>query len=180
MSDSALRAAIKTLLDEVTAIAVVYDYQRYAADDAAFIALFEVDDVINGWEIVNCGFRVKRMGRKIKMIHYYKYKGYYHLEDTQTSENAFAAIVDAVVLKLSSKPVTGAEMHLVPEAGAIYRRAFGTTVCRCVEIDHEVAEILTPTVDEEIVDLHTVGLNYYLAPDDGVADATDIVEVEHD
>ena len=181
MSDSALRATIKTLLEEVTAIYVVHDYQRYAATDAAFIALFKnAESTVNGWEITHNGFRLKRMGRKIKLTHYYKYKGYYSLNDATESENAFAAIVDAVVLKLCSKPVTGAEMHIVPESGAIQRKVFGTDICHCVEIDHEVAEILVPTPDEEIVDLLTVDMKYYLAPDDEVADAEDVVTLDQD
>lgn len=46
------------------------------------------------------------------------------------------------------------------------------------QLEFETGFVIEKLSDEEIVDLYTVGLNYYLAPDDEAADAADVVTVQ--
>lgn len=46
------------------------------------------------------------------------------------------------------------------------------------QMEFETGFVIEKLSDEEIVDLYTMGLNYYLAPDDETADAADEVTVQ--
>jgi len=46
------------------------------------------------------------------------------------------------------------------------------------QIEFETGFVITPTSDDEIVDLLTIGLNYYLKPGDDVVDAGDAVTLD--
>ncbi|PKN05553.1 MAG: hypothetical protein CVU74_01100 [Deltaproteobacteria bacterium HGW-Deltaproteobacteria-9] len=48
------------------------------------------------------------------------------------------------------------------------------------QIEFETGFVITPTSDEELVDLLTIGLNYYLQDpaDDNIADASDVVTLD--
>lgn len=47
------------------------------------------------------------------------------------------------------------------------------------QLEFETGFIIERMSDEALVDLFTIGLNYYLKPGDDIADATDIVEFTH-
>jgi hypothetical protein len=46
------------------------------------------------------------------------------------------------------------------------------------QLEFETGFVIEKLSDDEIVDLYTVGLTYYLAPDDEAADAADVVTVQ--
>lgn len=181
MSDATLRTAMKTMLLEIPGVGKVYDYERWNNDMAAFIALFlNEDKKIYGWEITRVGVpAIARIGSKYKVTHSYRFKGYYGLQDSAASEKSFNAIVDAVILKFISKKIAGSELHTVPTVGILDARLYGSVLCHYAEVNIQVPELVTPASDETIVDLLSVGLNYYLQePADETADATDEVTLQ--
>ncbi len=184
MSDAILRANIKTKLETVSGIGIVYDYERFAADDGRFIELFKHSNgKIMGWEITrNAVPKIEPRGGKFRVTHAYLIKGYYGLRDADRSEVAMNVIVDAVLLTFMSAKTTGAASHTLPRVNTIHARTFGQVLCHYAEIAIDVPEIVEKTCTETIADLYRLGLNYYLQPEhpvDGeVIDATDVVIVQ--
>jgi hypothetical protein len=179
LSDSTLRESINSLLSEVPGTGAVYNYERWAKDDAAFLAFFKVDGKIMGWEITrNAVPKIERIGSKFKVTHSYLLKGYYGLQDAKASEISFNAIVDAILLQFMSKKVTGACLHTLPKVNSIEPRMFGPVLCHCAMIALDVPEVVEAVSDDVITDLITVDLNYYLKPGDDISDAEDIVTLQ--
>ncbi len=179
MSDASLRAQIKTLMEEVPGAGVIHDYERWTADQSAFLTMFrdEATKKIMGWEITRDAVpRVERLGAKYKITHSYRIKGYYGLKDADESEKSFGPIIDAIILKFITTQIPGSSLHTLPKVEAIGARQFGNVLCHHAEISIEVPEMVSPTSEEAQYDLLSVGLNYYLKPGDDIADAEDVVE----
>ncbi len=177
MSDSALRTAIKTLLDEVTGIGKVHKYDRRSSEDSKFLALFqdETSKKIFGWEIAKDGFRLEKVSQKYKLTHNFVLKGYYGLQDAAETEITFNAVIDLVILKFVTKKVSGAEGHPVPQAGRTVPKLFGSVLCHTVDINLPVAELIEATEEQGLEDLLKLGIDYYLKPGDDTKDASDTV-----
>lgn len=183
MSETLLRAEIKTLMDSVTGIGVVHDYQRWITDWAKFLDAFKdkASKTVIGWQITRSGFDVAEFtSNKYKVTHKFKLIGIYALKDSAKSEHLFNAVVEAVVLKMLSNTITGAQGKSVPKLGALQERVFGSVLCHYAEIDLPVTEIVEEVSEETTTDLLKVHLDHYLQEptDDGVVDGSDIVSLE--
>lgn len=180
MSDATLRESIKTLVSSVAGVGRVHDYERWTADSTQFLALFQdpATKKVFGWEITRNSIpQVERIGRKYKITSSYSIKGYYAVNDAAATEKTFQAIIDAIIAALLTG-IPGTEGTPLPNVPVIDFRTFGSVLCHHAEIRIDnVAEVITPATGETITDLLTVGLNYYLQPDDAVSDAADVVDL---
>jgi len=98
MSEATIRAQIKTILEGVSGIGRVHDYERWAATWEKYLEFFKTtSDVINGWTVS----RVRTpaacaSGTHDRRSHHYKIRGYYGLKDEDATEVTFQALVEAV------------------------------------------------------------------------------------
>ena len=144
MSESAIRAAIKTTLAAVTNIGKVHDYERWALDWTKFIAYFKTRisnvDQIRGWEI----------GRKAPVTedetsvkkHTYSIKGYMGVEDAAETEKTFNTLIEAVAAAFrSDRTLAGAALgHDFIQVDVLDTRSFGGVLCHYVELSLAVYE----------------------------------------
>ena len=147
MSESTIRAAIKTTLSGVSNIGQVHDYERWASDWSKFIAFFKVRisgvDHVRGWEI----------GRKAPISedetsvkkHTYAIKGYMGVDDAAQSEKTFNTLVDAAAAAFrSDRTLGGAALgHDFIQVDALDTRSFGGVLCHYAELSLTVYEHIT-------------------------------------
>jgi hypothetical protein len=178
MSDQTFRTAIHArLLALGPIIGRVHDYERWAANPADFLRLFQdpATKKIFGWEISRVGFKVAKAAmNKWRLSHRYVIRGFYGVEDAAATEKAINALADLIILDLTRTKLVGAEADCLPE-GAVETRQFGNLLCHVVEIRlPAVAEIISPAnLPEEYLEM--VGLQYYLTPGDDSPDAVDLL-----
>lgn len=179
MSESAIRTGIKGALAGITGVGRVHDYERWTADSAQFLALFQdaASKKIFGWEITRTGAKVEKPTQKFKVTHAYVLKGYYAVSDAAKSEKLFNAVIEAIVSKFISNHLAGTQGICLPQVGIIEFRMFGNVLCHYAEIRLDVAEIVERVSDEQLTDLLKVGLDYYLKAGDETADVTEIVSI---
>ena len=172
MSESVLRTGIKTLLDSITGVGQVHDYERFTTDPVQFLNLFKdaTTGRIFGWEITRTGADVNRVtAAKFKIKHHFVLKGYYGLQDLAASEKLFNAVIQAVLIKLINNQLDDTQGLAIPQISRIDARTFGDHFCHYTEIDFKVSEIIT--LDEiASVDLIKVNLKYYLQDPDTAGD----------
>ena len=166
MSDSTLRASIKTLMDTVTGIGMVHATSRWAADDAKLRSLFQknANAPLHGWEITREGIPQNQRitNAKYKWTHSYLVLGHYAVRDN-VSEPLFNAVVDVVCQKFLDNIIPGSEApHPVPTV-TIKEWMFGGVLCHRAEIRIQVAEIVAMTAETSDA-LLKVMLCQYLAP----------------
>jgi len=180
MSETTLRAGIKTILDATTSIGMVYDYERWAKDWGSFIALFKdkTSGKIFGFEITRNGFKLEKITKKFKVTHNFVIKGYCGLQDGSASEKFFNAAVEAVMMNLLSSKITGEQGESYPEGGRIVPKMFGTILCHTTEIRIDVAEIVEK-IEVTAEDLLKVGIEYFQDGDMArdPADASDEITI---
>jgi len=175
MSESAIRAEIKTILDGVTGIGIVHDYQRWASNKGKFIEFFKDIDTgaIYGWEITRTGAKIDKISRNYNVTHHYVLKGYYAVRDAVESEKLFNAVIESIVSTLVNATIPATQGTSVPQVPLIETRPVNGIQCHYCELRLDVSEIIEPQ-DEEAVSLVTIGLEYYLQePADEIADAED-------
>jgi hypothetical protein len=101
MSESAIRAQIKTILEGVTGIGPVHDYERYPRSFADLFEFMRDDEgKVNGWMISRASTDSHKvtMGIKgqIERVHTYRIGGLYELDDANGSEKALQALLDDI------------------------------------------------------------------------------------
>lgn len=165
MSETLIRTAIKDILNTVTGIGQVHDYERFTANPLTFLNLFKDDTTgkIFGWEITRSGSTITRVTMtNYKVLHHFVIKGYYGLQDLTASEKLFNAVIEAVVSKIINTTIADTQGVPVPQVNKIDARMFGDFFCHYAEIAFSVAEILQPDAESGIVDLVEINLKYYL------------------
>ncbi|MDH3975612.1 MAG: hypothetical protein OEV42_15145 [Deltaproteobacteria bacterium] len=176
MSESAIRTEIKGILDGVTGIGIVHDYQRWAANRGKFIDFFKDTGTgaIFGWEITRTGAKIDKVSRNYNVTHHFLLKGYYAVKDAAESEKLFNAVIESIVSTLVNATITGTQGTATPQVPLIERRPVNGIQCHYGEIKLDVSEIIEPDA-EAADDLLKIGLEYYLQDpdDDGTADAND-------
>ncbi|OGQ60743.1 MAG: hypothetical protein A3J24_06435 [Deltaproteobacteria bacterium RIFCSPLOWO2_02_FULL_53_8] len=179
MSESAIRASIKTMLSAVTGAGIVFDYERSSVDAEKFLSLFKdaTSGNIFGWEITRTGCRIEKPTQKFKATHSYVLKGYYSVRDATASEKLFNLIIEAVVAKFLSVKIADTQGICLPQIALIDTRVIGGVSIHHAEVRLDVAEIVEQVSDETLTDLLKVELSYYLKPGDEVVDAADTVEM---
>jgi hypothetical protein len=151
MSDTAIRTAIKEVLNTVENIGVVHDYERHAATWEKFIELFRTviagQGQIRGWEITRRQ-RTGRQGtmgagfRETERRHVYKLHGYLGLQDLMASEKTFQSLIDAICAAFADTPRLGGatNSHEFIQVNVIEPRMFGGVLCHFCEMSLTVIE----------------------------------------
>ena len=95
---SDIRARIKTILETVSGIGVVYEYERFAKDWNKFLDLFKTDDgKINGWMITRRATPSQMDGALlVNRSHRMVLRGIYGLKDDDASELVFQGIIEGI------------------------------------------------------------------------------------
>lgn len=102
MSEALIRAQIKTILETVPGIGVVYDYERYARSLGDYFKLMTPvgQDAVNGWVIHREEMKSRQvtMGLlgQIERVHSYRIAGLYDMDDAAGSEKVFQGILDGI------------------------------------------------------------------------------------
>jgi len=151
MSESAIRTQIYTILNAVTNIGKVYDYERWTADWTTFINLFKTTiatvDQIRGWEISR-----RSVGERQAIIkvgsgaheddHAYMIRGYMGVNDASATEKTFNALIESIrTVFRDNKNLNGAcERHGRIQASIIEFRLFGGVLCHYAELSLTVYE----------------------------------------
>jgi len=148
MTESAINAGIKTVLDGVSSIANVHDYVRWSNSWGTFLALFKDtdNDKINGWAFSRKSTATQNVNiGEIEKAHVYVVRGYYGLKDEDASEKTFQGIVEDAQTAFFADETLGGVCDTTrpdwgPMAGAvglqidiIEIRKFGTVLCHYFE-----------------------------------------------
>lgn len=111
MSTEAVRSALASLLATIPAIGRVHDYERFAAREADFAAMFRPagETVVKGWTIGRMGVVSRRAlasGRTL-VTSRWLLTGYRSLVDAERSEVELDGLVDAVIAAERGDPTLG-------------------------------------------------------------------------
>jgi len=99
MGQNLLLAQIVAILENVSGIGVVYDYERKSRSFAEWTILMSHGGIINAWTVTR--FKTETDRETIATVmnrHQFKIKGYYKVNDVEATEGEFQALVDAVQL----------------------------------------------------------------------------------
>ena len=100
MSEALIRAQIKSILEGVTGIGVVHDYNRYPRSLADYLKLMTSSKKVNGWTISRQNTPSEKktagVGGKFERRHRFSISGIYELDDAAGSEKTFQGILDAI------------------------------------------------------------------------------------
>lgn len=144
MTLAAVRDQIKTVLEGVSGVGKVHDYERHAKDWSAFFTLFlDADNKINGWEVSRYATPSAAAGRGVfERRHNFRLRGYYGLSDSAASEKTFQDLVEAVVTALQAdQRLGGTTWKSGPvQVAAVEPRIFGSVLCHYAELTVEVWE----------------------------------------
>ena len=153
MSESSVRGYLKAVLDAVTAVGQVHDYERWALNWSDVLNRYKTtisgSDVIRGWTITCAGWEAEYLdypdddGNYIESRRYqYKIRGYFGLNDGDASEKTAIGIVEDVCEALNSN----ATLHAVENATDLWGlvpaarvdmfevRVFAGVLCHYAEI----------------------------------------------
>lgn len=146
MSEATIRANIKTAIESVTNVGVVYDYLRFAAEWDAFLDLFKTTiggmDVIRGWHFTCDGFDPAQERETfgdtgyLNRDYHYTIMGYFSLDDSAASEKTAFAIAELVVNALSNHLTGG--LDNMPTLVTFAPRTLGSVLCHFAEISMTV------------------------------------------
>lgn len=113
-----LRTAIVARLQTVADVGAVFDYERYAKDDAAFRALYATGDCLLGWHVRRVAR--KETGAFNEVLTTWEIRGFMGLEDASASELLFDTLIDRIADAWRADP-TLSRLVLYPkdDAGAV-------------------------------------------------------------
>ena len=146
MSEATLRAAIYSVVNGVTDVGIVHDYERWANEWTDFLNLFrtEIDgeQVIRGWEVVYRGFPDASERMQMQDIypaflrpHRFLVAGYLQSDDSEESEKTAAALAETVADALNTDATLLGLVHDRVEPTLIFEpRTFGGVLCHYAEI----------------------------------------------
>jgi hypothetical protein len=154
VAEATVRARIKTILESVSNVGNVYDYERWAADWTTYLDLFKTtisgSQVIRGWTITCQSFRPVELttigDQQINREYTYKIRGYFGLDDANASEKAAMLIAEDVCEALDADTTLhgasyyGPGEHPMAELTIFEPRAYGDVLCHYAEITQVVKE----------------------------------------
>ncbi len=151
MSVAAIRAQIKTILQGVTNIGQVHDYDRWEINWDDFLALFKstVGGVaqIRGWTIHvhSDGSSYPGTNNVGQFEHLFLLRGYLGLNDSNATEKAFDDLVEAVVKAfMGNYPLNGSAMNAEPPQVTVKEvRQLSDVLAHYAEIQLRVKERAT-------------------------------------
>jgi len=120
----AIIAQIKTILESVSGVGVVHDYDRYSLSLGAYMELMkdvDGDGSVNGWTIEpEEGGGEFGTVAQYQLSHRFRIIGVYALNDEEESSKTFRALVRSIMLTFAANPtLNGAVILAVPESYAI-------------------------------------------------------------
>lgn len=108
MSEATVRAQVKTLLEAVSGIGAVHDYERFSRSPAKWLELMRSSGIVNGWEIHRAKTPSFRDNHPtMKRSHNFMISGIYELDDANESEKTFQAIIEAIYGKFRDNHTIG-------------------------------------------------------------------------
>lgn len=151
MSEPTVRAAIKTLIESVSNIGLVFDNEPFADTWDLFITRFKTTisgvDMIRGWtiscEAIPAQPFVATGSRDTGNEYDYEYhiRGYQSFNYDTDTENTFLAIAILVMKALNSGIVSGTVFNAdLAQLTSYTPRVFGGVLCHVVEITQIVRE----------------------------------------
>ena len=158
MSESTVRAAIKTVLDGVSNKGVVYDYERWSTSWDTYLTRFKVTidstDQIRAWTIACASFTQERIEfrteGKAGILRTYQWiiRGYLSLDDSAATEKTAIALAEDVIEALDDadtiRPPTAGFYDAQPAQLRTFElRMFGDVLCHYAEIGIIIQEFLS-------------------------------------
>lgn len=151
MSLSAIRTEIKNILETVTDIGLVHDYERWSVDWNTILSLFKPTgkDYIRGWMITRAATTeavlTQGIGGSNVREHRFVIKGVMGLKDAQATEKTFHDLVEAVCTALRQNPAlnNSAEESDPPQVLTVDIRMFGQVLCHYAEIELKATELVS-------------------------------------
>lgn len=155
MSESAIRARIKTNLEGVSSLGFVYDYLRWTKDWTSFLSLFKISETVNGvmFHREQTFEKVLTPGEYLRN-HMYKFYFFYSLDDSAASELTFQGIIEDICDAFRNDPTLNAtcetnDPQIGPMTGKtgmqvdkIDNRLFGSVLCHYAELSLLTQEFL--------------------------------------
>lgn len=151
MSEATVRASIKTLIESVSNIGLVYDLEPFADSWDVFITRFKTTisnvDMIRGWTI-SCeavpaqGFVATGLRNTGNQYFYdYKIRGYQSFDFETSTEKTFLTLAIAVMAALNSGIVSGSVFNAdLAQLTSYTPRVFAGALCHVAEITQIVRE----------------------------------------
>jgi len=144
MSLSTVRAEMKTVLEAVSNIGTVLDYERYSKEWSSYKTLFKSGDHINFMEILRPSFNRTIHGSDSteRVEHNFLIRGAYSLNDEEATEKTFQDLVEGVCQAFRGIPKLNstAEVVMYPIIGRITTGMFGGVLCHICEIEITIRE----------------------------------------
>jgi hypothetical protein len=133
MALSTIRAEMKSILESVSGIGQVHDYQRYSKEWSTYKDVFESSDKINFVQIVRTGFSriVHGSNSTERVTHAFVLEGAYGLKDDDASAKVVDDLVESISQVFRDKPRLNntAEVVQYPISGDIFIGMFGNVLC---------------------------------------------------
>lgn len=148
MSAATIRDDLKDVLNAVTNIGVVHDYERFNNDWTAFLSLFKTDiggsTVIRGWTIAYEGFTPDRANFDpgVLRAHAFTLRGVLQVDDSAQSEKTAQDLGETVCNALDDNAVLHSNLyHDCGQASLLKEvRLFGSVLCHYLEIKMTITE----------------------------------------
>ena len=148
MSASAIRDDLYDVLNAVTNIGVVHDYERFSNDWAKFLDLFKTtiggDTVIRGWTIAYDGFKTTRadFDPGILREHTFTIRGVLGWSDADESEKDAQDLGETVCNALDDNATLHSNTYFDCGQAELTKesRLFGSVLCHYLEIRLPVTE----------------------------------------
>jgi hypothetical protein len=151
MSESAVRGVIKTTIQALDNEGQVHDYERWANDWDAYLALYKTTiggaDYIRGWTITceampttlhqTNGVKIREYRHRVRM--------YWGLDDSAASEKAAFAKCEELCNALDDSALHGDGYYLADPASLeiFENRVFGSVLCHYAEIQQSTYEVVS-------------------------------------
>lgn len=156
MSEATTRAYVKSVIDGVSNVGNVHDYQRWAVKWPDYLDKFKAtisgSDVIRGWTVSCQSFTQEYLiypnddGKNIAVRDYtYKIRAYFGLDDANASEKTAMAVVEDVIEALDANTTLHAQTEFYDETppaqlDLFEPRLFGGVLCHYAEITQHAKE----------------------------------------
>jgi len=159
-TESEIRAGIKGLMEGVTDIGLVYDYERWAADWGDYLDLFKTTiggvTQIRGWTIT-CDRveNIQHLREFHRKVYFYSIRGYMGLDDSEETEKTALGLAIDVVETLEQYPLLNSVLTNGtydedgwPFVDTFEPRMYGGVLCHYTEIRCVVFEKGTVEYEE--------------------------------
>ena len=158
MSLDIIRAELKTILEGVSGMGKVHDYQRLTHEWKTYQKLFTKDSLVNMWEIERpevsrwIAATLGPNGGVERVIHHFILRGFYRINDEQESEKTFQNIVEGVCQSFRAVPqlaLTDPPAEMVyesdksPLGATVFKDMLGVVLCHVAEVNISVQEKVT-------------------------------------